>query len=55
MYISDEGSKNVLCSLELVLSAAQTWAFLDKFQILASLSRAQKQQSSEFTEFSTKT
>ena len=33
----------------------QTWAFLDRFQILAGLSRAQKKQSSEFTEFSTKT
>ena len=43
--------------LELVFSAAaaQTRAFVDKFNILAGLSRAQKKQSSEFTEFSTKT
>jgi hypothetical protein len=44
-----------LSSLELVFYAAQIWAFLDKFQILAVWSRAQKKQSSEFTEFSTKT
>ena len=36
-------------------TGTQTWAFLDKFQIWAGLSRAQKKQSSEFTEFSTKT
>lgn len=51
--LSNEGSKNFLSSLELVFKAAET--FLDKFQILAGLSRAQKKQSSEFTEFSTKT
>ena len=32
-----------------------TWAFLDKFQILAALSSTQKKQSSEVTEFSTNT
>ena len=44
-----------LISLELVILAAQTEAFLDKFLILAGLIRAQKKQSFEFTEFSTRT
>ena len=43
-----EGSKTILISL-----AAQTWTFFEKFQILAALSRAQKKQSIDFTEFST--
>jgi hypothetical protein len=53
--LSNEGSKLSLSPLELVFKAAQKWAFLDKFWILAGLNRAQKNQSSEFTEFSTKT
>ena len=52
---SNEGSKSFLSSLEHFFEAAQTSAFLDKLQILAGLSRTQKKQSSEFTEFSTKT
>jgi hypothetical protein len=52
--LSNEGSKNYLSLLELGFSAAQTWAFFDKFQILAALSRAQKKHNSEFTEFATR-
>ena len=36
------------------LKAAQTWAFFDKFQILAAWSRAQKKQSTQFNEFSSR-
>jgi hypothetical protein len=53
--LSNDGSKIFLSLLEFVFIAAQTWAFLDKFQILAGLSRSQEKQSSEFAEFSTKT
>ena len=52
--LSNEGSNKFLISLELGSSAAQTWAFFDKFQILAAWSRAQKKQSTQFTEFFTR-
>ena len=52
--LSNEGWKIFLSSLELVFKLLKQ-VFLDKFQILGGLSRAQKKQSSEFTEFSTKT
>ena len=32
----------------------ETWEFFDEFQILAALSRVQKKNNSELTEFSTK-
>jgi hypothetical protein len=53
--LSNEGSKIILSLLELgFYEAAQTWAFFAEFQILAAWSKAQKQHSTELTEFSTR-
>ena len=44
-----KGVKKNLSLVELGFWADQTWAFFDKFHILAALSRAQKKHNFEFT------